>query len=101
MYSPIDTFWQTIKGKYKVKIMISLGTKTLRYSQIKRKFSEASERILIKQLKELEKEGLIEKTIFGSKPPLKTEYKISEYRRSMCPIIKQMWFRGEKHQSSS
>ena len=58
MYTPIDIFWQTIKGKYKAKILIYLNDRTLRYSQIKGKFSEASERILIKQLKELEKQGL-------------------------------------------
>ena len=97
MYTPIDVFWQIIKGKYKAKILIYLNDRTLRYSQIKRKFSDASERILIKQLKELEKEGLIEKTITGTKPPFKTEYRISPYGKTLCPIIKQMWFWAEKH----
>ena len=97
MYTPIDIFWQTIKGKYKAKILIFLNDRTLRYSQIRRKFPAASERILIKQLKELEKERLIEKTTTGTKPPLKTEYKISDYGKSICPIVKQMWFWGEKH----
>ena len=97
MYSPVDSFWQTIKGKHKSKILIFLGDKTVRYSQIRSKFADASERILIKQLKELEKEGLIHKDVFGTKPPLKTEYRISEYGKTMCPIIKQMWYWGEKH----
>lgn len=97
MYSPIDIFWQTIKGKYKAKILIYINNRTLRYSQIKRKFADASERILIKQLKELENAGLIEKTVTGTKPPLKTEYKLSDYGKTMCPIVKQMWFWGENH----
>jgi DNA-binding HxlR family transcriptional regulator len=100
MYTPIDVFWQIIKGKYKAKILIYLNDRTLRYSQIKRKFSDASERILIKQLKELEKEGLIEKTITGSKPPFKTEYNISTYGKTLCPIIKQMWYWAEQHTAS-
>ena len=79
MYTPIDIFWQIIKGKYKAKILIYLNERTLRYSQIRKKFADASERILIKQLKELEKEGLIEKEITGAKPPLKAEYKMSNY----------------------
>jgi DNA-binding HxlR family transcriptional regulator len=61
MYTPIDIFWQIIKGKYKAKILIYLNERTLRYSIIRKKFAGASERILIKQLKELEKERLIEK----------------------------------------
>jgi DNA-binding HxlR family transcriptional regulator len=97
MYTPIDVFWRVIKGKYKAKILIYLNERTLRYSQVRKKFADASERILIKQLKELEKEGLIEKKTTGIKPPLKTEYKISAYGKSICPILKQMWFWGEKH----
>src|SRR5690349_21801630 len=97
MYSPIDIFWQIMKGKYKAKIMICLNDRVLRYSQIRKKFSDASERILIKQLKELEKDGLIEKNISGRKPPLRSEYRISTYGKSMCPIVKQMWFWGEQH----
>jgi DNA-binding HxlR family transcriptional regulator len=99
MYAPIDTFWTAIKGKYKAKILIYLNDRTVRYSQLKRKFSGASERILIKQLKELENEGLIEKSVFGTKAPLKSEYKISDYGKTMCPIIKQMWYWGESHAS--
>ena len=97
MYTPIDIFWQIIKGKYKAKILIYLNERTLRYSKIRKKFAGASERILIKQLKELEKEGLIEKKITGTKPPFKTEYKISNYGKTICPLLKQMWFWGENH----
>lgn len=96
-YTPIDTFWKVIKGKYKSKILIYLNDRTLRYSKIRRKFPEASERILIKQLKELEHDGLIEKRVFGTKPPLHTEYSITPYGKTMCPILRQMWFWAETH----
>lgn len=98
MYTPIDIFWNAIKGKYKAKILIYLNDRTMRYSTIKRKFAGASERILIKQLKELQRDGIIEKTVYGTKPPLKAEYKISAYGKTVCPILKQMWFWGEEHQ---
>jgi DNA-binding HxlR family transcriptional regulator len=101
MYTPIDVFWQAIKGKHKAKILIYLNERTLRYSRIRKKFSTASERILIKQLKELEKDGLIEKSVTGLKPPLKSEYAISAYGKTICPIVKQMWFWGEAHQQRS
>lgn len=97
MYTPIDTFWKVIKGKYKSKILIYLNDRTLRYSKIRKKFSDASERILIKQLKELEQDGLIEKKVIGTKPPLRTEYRISDHGKTICPILKQMWFWAEEH----
>ena len=101
MYTPIDTFWKVIKGKYKSKLLIYLNDRSLRYSKIRKKFSDASERILIKQLKELEKDGLIEKKVFGTKPPLHTEYCISPYGKSICPILKEMWFWAATHTSAS
>ena len=100
MDAPIDTFWQTVKGKYKAKILIYLNDKTLRYTQIQRKFSDASERILIKQLKELEGAGLIAKTITGTKPPLRSEYRLTEHGKTLCPILKLMWQWGERHRAA-
>jgi len=98
IYSPIDSFLQVIKGKYKVKILIYLSGKNRRYSEIRRKFPLMSERILIKQLKELELEGVIAKAVTGHKPPLKVQYSITPYGATVCPIIKQMWFWGEQHE---
>lgn len=97
MYTPIEAFHRAIKGKYKAGILIYLNDRVMRYSQIRRKFSTASERILIKQLKELEKEGIVEKKITGVKPPLRAEYRISDYGKSICPILKQIWAWGETH----
>lgn len=99
LYSPIETFIRVIKGKYKAKILIYLSRKTRRFSEINRKFPNMSERILIKQLKELEKEGIIGKTITGLKPPLRVEYFITSYGSTVCPILKQMWSWGEVHET--
>jgi DNA-binding HxlR family transcriptional regulator len=99
LYSPIETFIRVIKGKYKAKILIYLSRKNRRFSEIKRKFPHMSERILIKQLKELEKEQIVGKIISGQKPPLRVEYFITPYGTSVCPILKQMWFWGEVHES--
>jgi DNA-binding HxlR family transcriptional regulator len=99
LYSPIETFIRVIKGKYKAKILIYLSRKNRRFSEIKRKFPHMSERILIKTLKELEKEGIVGKTITGSKPPLRVEYFITPYGSSVCPILKQMWYWGEVHET--
>lgn len=98
VYSPIDTFLKVIKGKYKAKILIYLSAKPRRYSQIKKKFPQISERILIKQLKELEKEAIVSKVVTGIKPPVKVEYFITDYGSTVCPILKQMWFWGEQHE---
>ncbi|WP_276481888.1 winged helix-turn-helix transcriptional regulator [Paraflavitalea pollutisoli] len=101
IYSPIDTFLQVIKGKYKAKILIYLAARQRRYSEIKRKFPLMSERILIKQLKELEQQGIITRSVTGTKPPLKVQYQLTAYGSTVCPILKQMWFWGEQHEQQA
>lgn len=96
-FKPLDTFFNVIKGKGKAPIVILVGRKPRRYSQLHRRFSSLSERILIKQLKELEQDGIIIKKTFGEKPPLQVEYHISEYGQSLCKIIEHMWYWGEAH----
>jgi DNA-binding HxlR family transcriptional regulator len=91
-YLPVEIFLQQIKGKYKIPILIQLKYSNKRYHQIRAKFPEASERIIIKQLKELISADIVERTISGKKPPL-----ISTYGRTLCSIIAQMWDWGEQH----
>lgn len=96
-YAPIETFLNTLKGKYKIPLVIYLKHAPKRYHQIRKKFHVASERILIKQLKELENHGILEKKIIGVKPPLHVEYKLSKYGYTLCEVVKNMWDWGENH----
>jgi DNA-binding HxlR family transcriptional regulator len=96
-YLPVELFLQQIKGKYKIPILIQLKYSSKRYHQIRSKFPEASERIIIKQLKELASADIIERTISGKKPPLISTYALTPYGRTLCSIIAQMWDWGEQH----
>jgi len=96
-YRPVESFFHAVKGKYKIPLLIYLKYARKRYNQIRKKFPEASERILIKQLKELENDGILSKKITGLKPPLKTEYALTDYGYTLCSVIKDMWDWGETH----
>lgn len=96
-YRPVEIFLQEIKGKYKIPILIQLKHAKKRYSQIKQKFPDASERIIIKQLKELTLAGIIQRDIKGDKPPLVSEYSLTDYGRTLCSIVAQMWDWGKIH----
>jgi DNA-binding HxlR family transcriptional regulator len=41
--------------------------------------------------------GIVHREVYGSKPPLVTEYSLSPYGRTLCSIIEQMWNWGELH----
>ena len=96
-YYPIEAFLACLKGKYKIPLLIYLKHGPKRYTQVRKKFPQCSERILIKQLKELVNEKIVDKTITGKKAPLTTNYCLSEYGFSLCNIIQDMWEWGEAH----
>ena len=77
---------EVIGGKWKTYILYELDRGTRRPSELHRLFSDASPRVINQQLKELERHGMIEKTIYPELPP-RVEYSITEDGRSLMPII--------------
>ena len=86
-----------ISGKYKVVIIWHLGNEgPHRYSELFRLFKEISNRILTKQLRELEQDGTIARTIYPVVPP-KVEYHLTELGETILPIVNEMWRWGKAH----
>lgn len=76
-----------IGGRWKVGILASLlDNEVLRYSEIKSKLPNITERMLIKQLKELQNDGLIIRKDYLEVPP-RVEYSISEKGRSVERVL--------------
>lgn len=91
-YCPIDTFINTIKGKRKSTIILHLFQGAKRYNELVKLIPDISERMMSKQLKELEADGLISKKIYPEVPP-KVEYRITDLGREIHPYLKGM-FKG-------
>ena len=77
---------EVIGGKWKTYILYELDRGTRRPSELHRLFPDASPRVINQQLKELERHGMIEKTICPGHPP-RVEYCSTEDGRSLMPII--------------
>lgn len=91
-YCPIDTFINVVKGKRKGTIILHLYQGKKRYSDLVRLLDDISERMLTKQLKELEEDGLVVRTAFPEVPP-RVEYSLSDLGKEIHPILKGM-FKG-------
>ncbi|SUJ28501.1 Uncharacterized HTH-type transcriptional regulator yybR [Sphingobacterium spiritivorum] len=76
-----------IGGKWKAVILIHLIEKK-RYSELRKECKLITERTLSLQLKELEEDGLIIRTVHTSKPPLKVDYELTEFGRTLIPVLK-------------
>ncbi len=92
-YCPIDTFINVVKGKRKGTIILHLFQGDKRYSELVKLLTDISERMLTKQLKELEADGLINRTVFPEVPP-RVEYSLTELGKKIHPFLKGMYKGG-------
>ncbi|WP_214844480.1 helix-turn-helix domain-containing protein [Exiguobacterium sp. s150] len=87
---PVETIVQKFSGKYKMLILHRLGTLGVkRFNEICRLFPQATPRTLTRQLRELEQDGLIIRTVYSEIPP-RVEYRLSEEGESLYPILEQL-----------
>lgn len=83
---PVEATIQLIGGKYKAVILWHLMNKTLRYSELHRLMPKATDKMLAQQLRELERDNLIIRTVYPVVPP-KTEYSLTEFGKTLTPIL--------------
>lgn len=86
-----------INGKYKMTILYTLMEfKTVRFNEMKRYINAVSDKTLSTALKELEKDGLIDRIEYAQVPP-KVEYSLTETGSSLIPILDSMCEWGDVH----
>lgn len=76
-----------IGGKWKCIILWYLREEKIRFSELKRRIPDITEKSLSLQLKSLIKDGLISRKVHGKKPPLKVEYSLTVLGKSILPVI--------------
>lgn len=94
---PSDTFMKVLKGKCKTTILVLIEKGINRFGEMKRALPSISERMLAKQLDELEADGILLRTVFAEVPP-RVEYALTPYGETLFPIVKAMRRWGYIHQ---
>ena len=87
---------QVIGGKYKGLILWSLLDGALRFSGLRRAVPCATPKMLTQQLRELETDGLISRTVYPVVPP-KVEYALTDLGKSLHPVLEAMHAWGSAH----
>jgi DNA-binding HxlR family transcriptional regulator len=84
-------------GKWKPIILLHLLQKgTNRFSELQRNLPGITQKMLTQQLRELEQEDIIIRKVYPQVPP-KVEYSITEYGKSLEPLLEAMHEWGTKH----
>lgn len=76
-----------VGGKWKAVILYHLQDGGKRFGELHAHLHNASEAVLSRSLKQLERDGLVSRRVFGSRPPLKTEYALTKFGESFLPVL--------------
>ncbi|MDO4641253.1 MAG: helix-turn-helix domain-containing protein [Neisseria sp.] len=95
----VEAALSVIGGKWKGTILYRLfSDEVLRFNEIRRILPELSQRTLTAQLRALEKDGIICRTIYPEVPP-RVEYRLTAYGETLRPVIMALKNWGDVHKA--
>ena len=93
----VVTALNTFVGKWKPIILLHLFVDgTLRFNELRRRIPDITQRMLTLQLRELEEQDLIKRVVYPQVPP-KVEYSLTEYGKTLGPLMNALHEWGENH----
>ncbi len=96
MLLPVKDALDILNGKWKIPIILSLSFGVKRFKQIQREIPGLTPKMLSKELKDLEINGLLERRVYDSLP-VSVEYEITPYGNTLKPLIGELHKWGSKH----
>lgn len=93
---PCEYALRYIGGAWKILIIVILDrAKIRRYAELKRVLRGITPKMLAQQLRELERDGLIERTVYPEVPP-RVEYRLTAFGETLRPVIEALWTWGKQ-----
>lgn len=93
---PVEATLDLIGGKWKAVILYHLRDQVLRFNELQRRLTGISQRLLTKQLRELEEVGFVTRTVYAEVPP-KVEYMLTKKGETLRPVIRALEIWGEDY----
>ncbi|SRR5216683_7194341 len=93
---PVEATLDVIGGKWKGVILFHLLPGPQRFSDLRRRLPNITQRMLTLQLRELEEDGVLHREIYQQIPP-KVEYSLTEFGKTLEPILQTLLKWGEEY----
>ena len=83
----VENALKLLEGRWKLVILFHLfGGHVLRFSDLERSIPEISQKMLIQQLRQMEKDGIVRRIVHHQVPP-KVEYCLTDWGQALCPAL--------------
>lgn len=93
---PFATTQRLIQGKWAILIMHHVSNGAIRFNELQRRIPKMTHATLSKQLKQLETEGLVQRTVYNDIPP-KVEYSLTDIGRRFQPVLDSIQAFGKEY----
>lgn len=83
----VEAAIRLLDGRWKLRILFHLfDGQVQRYSDLERQIPEISQKMLAQQLRQLESDGLVSRTVHPEVPP-RVEYRLTAWGQALCPAL--------------
>ena len=83
----VEEVLRILEGRWKLVILFHLfGGKVQRFSELRRAIPAVSEKMLIQQLRQMERDGIVRRFVHHQVPP-KVEYSLTDWGQALCPAL--------------
>lgn len=86
----VNAVIQLLRGRWKLLILFHLfDAQVQRFSDLERLVVDISQKMLAQQLRSLEADGLVVRTLYDEKPP-RVDYRLTAWGQQLCPVLDGM-----------
>ena len=83
----VEQALKLLEGRWKLVILFHLfGGRVLRFSELERAIPSVSQKMLIQQLRQMERDGIVQRMVHHQVPP-KVEYALTDWGQALCPAL--------------
>lgn len=86
---PVETSLELIGGRWKARILWKLYKRTMRFGELRREMAGITEKMLAQQLRALEQDELVQRTMYHEMPP-RVEYALTNFGRTLGPMLETL-----------
>lgn len=97
----VEQALRLLEGRWKLELLFRLfGGKVRRFSELERTIPGISQKMLNQQLRQMESDGLVKRTVYPEVPP-KVEYSLTDWGQALCPVLDALLKWAEQRGSSA